>query len=86
MKFRLLTFFLMPLLFLLSADLAFRYAFAKKIKRDFANFESQVTLTTPFIVKHTVIFSSVERVEYSYVVLFGYSHLYEKELTLGDHW
>jgi hypothetical protein len=86
MKLRMLTFSLTPLLCLFSVDLAFRYAFAQRIKQDFANFESQINLTTPFIVKHTVIYSSIERVEYRYVVVFGYDRLYEEELTLGDHW
>ena len=58
--------------------------FAEKLRQDYAEYDSTFDLSIPFVVKHGVKFSMLDRSDVTYVYLFGYHRIVESSITISD--
>lgn len=67
-----------------ACQIHFKRRFAEKLRQDYAEYDSTLDLSIPFVVKHGVQFSMLDRSDVTYVYIFGYRRVLEDSLTLAD--
>lgn len=58
--------------------------FAEELRQDYPEYDSTFDLSIPFVVKHGVQFSMLDRSDTTYVYLFGYRRIVKSSITISD--
>jgi hypothetical protein len=58
--------------------------FAEKLRQDYAEYDSNLELSIPFVVKHSVKFSRIDGCENTHVYILGYHRIVDTTTIISD--
>ncbi|MFN7877080.1 MAG: hypothetical protein ACK5PB_17310 [Pirellula sp.] len=70
--------------FAVACQVYLKRRFAETLRQDYAEYDSTFDLSIPFVVKHGVQFSTLDRSDTTYVYIFGYRRIAESSITISD--